>query len=170
MIHYDSLLQNTTDIITKCDRSLIQNGLGFLLQNVTVLLQNAIVITNCDSYYKIRLLLQIATVHSIKAQAEVEHCGNISTEMLLPRPDIVHMTQMDADIVYYVTGFISKNVKKAVTCVACGNILEENTALEINIEGMIPENCQFFMGEINVLSLVILYMQYAHLFGLLIYR
>ena len=166
-----------TDIITKCDRSLIQNGLGFLLQNVTVLLQNATVITNCDnfitkcdSYYKIRRLLQIATVHSIKAQAEVEHCGSIITEMLLPRPDVAHMTQMDADIVYYVTGFISKNVKKAVTCVACGNILEKNTALEINIEGMIPEDCQFFMDEINALSLVILYMQYAHLFGLLIYR
>ena len=80
------------------------------------------------------------------------------------------MTQMDADIAYYVAGFVSKSVRKAVTCVACGNILEENTALEINIEGMIPENCQFFMDEINMLSLVILYMQYAHLFGLLIYR
>ena len=46
LIHYDSLLQNATDIITKCnryfitkcDRSLLQNESGFLLQNATVLL------------------------------------------------------------------------------------------------------------------------------------
>ena len=62
-IHYDSLLQNATDLttkcnnyfITKCDRSLLQNASGFLLQNATVLLQNATVIikcyvfTSCDS-------------------------------------------------------------------------------------------------------------------------
>ena len=49
LIHYDSLLQYTTDIlakcdsyfITKCNRSLLQNASGFLLQNATVLLQNA---------------------------------------------------------------------------------------------------------------------------------
>ena len=49
LIHYDSLLQNATNIITKCDnyfitkrdRSLLQNALGFLLQNASVLLQNA---------------------------------------------------------------------------------------------------------------------------------
>ena len=77
LICYNSLLQNATDVITKCnsyfitkcDRSLLQNASGFLLQNVTVLLQNATVITNCDSfitkcdsYYKMRRLLQIATV------------------------------------------------------------------------------------------------------------
>ena len=70
MIHYGSLLQNATDIITKCDsyiiikcdKSLLQNASGFLLQNATVsykmrqliqivatLLQNATFITNCDS-------------------------------------------------------------------------------------------------------------------------
>ena len=50
LINYDTLLQNATDIITKCDsyfitkydRSLLQNASGFLLQNGTV-------ITNCDS-------------------------------------------------------------------------------------------------------------------------
>ena len=49
MIHYDSLLQNVTDIvtkcnsyfITKCDRSLLQNASGFFLQNATILLQIA---------------------------------------------------------------------------------------------------------------------------------
>ena len=53
LIHYDTLLQNVTDIITKCgsyfitkcDTSFIQNASGFLLQNATVLLQNATVIT-----------------------------------------------------------------------------------------------------------------------------
>ena len=69
LIRYDSLLQNATDIITKCDskfitkcsRSLLQNTSGFLLQNATILLQNATVITNCDNfitkwdvYYKVR--------------------------------------------------------------------------------------------------------------------
>ena len=57
LIHYDSLLQNATDIITKCDsyfitkcdKSLLRNLSGFLLKNVAVLLQNAKVITNCDS-------------------------------------------------------------------------------------------------------------------------
>ena len=48
------LLQNMTAILLK-------NATGFLLQNVTVLLQNPIVITNCDDfiteydvYYKLR--------------------------------------------------------------------------------------------------------------------
>ena len=65
LIHYDSLLQNATDIITKCDsdfitkcdRSLSQNETGFLLA------------TKCDSfyklrryYYKMRQLLEIAIV------------------------------------------------------------------------------------------------------------
>ena len=62
----DSLLQNVTDIITKCDsyfitkcdRSFLQNASGFLLQNVTILLQNATV-------YKIRHLLRIATVQTM---------------------------------------------------------------------------------------------------------
>ena len=69
LIRYDSFLQNATDIISKCDcffirkcdRSLLQNALGFLLQNATVLLQNATVIINwedfiskCEVYYKLR--------------------------------------------------------------------------------------------------------------------
>ena len=112
-IYYDSLLQNTTDLITKCDsyfitkcaRSLLENATVLLqnatevhykmrrfyykmsqkfitkcdsfitkcddfitkcvrglLQNATILLQNATGITKCDSYYKIRRLLQIVTV------------------------------------------------------------------------------------------------------------
>ena len=55
MIHYESLLENVIDIITKCsrcfitkcDRSLLQNASGFLLQNATV-------ITKCDVYPKLR--------------------------------------------------------------------------------------------------------------------
>ena len=59
LIHYGSLLQNATDIITKCDRSLLQDASGFLLQNATVLLQNATILlqnvtvfTKYDVYYK----------------------------------------------------------------------------------------------------------------------
>ena len=44
LVHCDTLLQNATDIIitcksyfiTKCDKSLLQNASGFLLQNATV--------------------------------------------------------------------------------------------------------------------------------------
>ena len=69
LIHFDSLLQNAIDIITKCnsyfiiecDRRLLQNASGILLQNVTFLLQNATIITNyddfitnCDVCYKLR--------------------------------------------------------------------------------------------------------------------
>ena len=58
-------LQNATAILLqKRERSLLQSALGFLYQNETVLLQNATVITKCDSYYKIRRLLQISTVHT----------------------------------------------------------------------------------------------------------
>ena len=77
LIRCDSLLQNPTDVITKCDsyfitkrdRSLLQNAPGFLLQNETKvyykmrqvfyykmrqLLQNAAIITKCGFYYKWR--------------------------------------------------------------------------------------------------------------------
>ena len=64
MIHYGTLLQNSTDIIPKCNKSLLQNALGFLLQNATVIANCDDFITKCDSYYKIRRLLQIATVQS----------------------------------------------------------------------------------------------------------
>ena len=71
MIHHDILLQNTTGIITKCnsyfitkcDRNSLQNALGFLLQNATVITKCDDFITKCDSYYKMQRLLQIATVH-----------------------------------------------------------------------------------------------------------
>ena len=76
-VYYDTLLQNATDIITKChsylitkcDKILLQNAPGFLLQNGTVVLQNETVITKCvdfltkcDIYYKMRCLLQNASV------------------------------------------------------------------------------------------------------------
>ena len=47
LIRYDSLLENATDVVTKCDRSLLQRASDFLLQN-------AAVITKCDVYYKLR--------------------------------------------------------------------------------------------------------------------
>ena len=80
MFHYDTFLQNATNIITKCDScfvtkcdiSLLQNVSRFSSQNAAILLQSAKVITNsddfikkCNSYYKMRPLLQIARVHSV---------------------------------------------------------------------------------------------------------
>ena len=38
--------------------------------------------------------------NSVEAQPEVEHCGNIINEMLLPQSDHSNMNQMNADIVY----------------------------------------------------------------------
>ena len=73
LIRYDSLLQNATDVITKCDsyfitkcdKSLLQYTSGFLLQNVTVITNCDDFITKCGSYYKMRRLLQIATVQTV---------------------------------------------------------------------------------------------------------
>ena len=58
-IHYDTLLKNATDIITKCNSYFITQCNKGLLQNatkvyykkwqITILLQNAIVITKCVS-------------------------------------------------------------------------------------------------------------------------
>ena len=74
LICYNSLLQNATDVITKCDsyffskcdRSLLQNASTFYYkmrqfyykmrqssQIATTSLQNATVITKCDVYYKL---------------------------------------------------------------------------------------------------------------------
>ena len=61
---------------------------------------------------------------------------------------------MDTDIVYYVARFISKSVKKAVTCVTCNDILGKNSALEISIEVMVPKYCQIFVDELNRCCLV----------------
>ena len=54
MINCDNLLQNATDIFTKCDRNLLQNAWGCLLQNAKVLLPNATVTTKCNVYYKLQ--------------------------------------------------------------------------------------------------------------------
>ena len=70
LIRYDSLLQNATDVIRKCNsyfitkwtRSLLQNMTGFLLQNVIVLLQNVTVITKCNNFITKCELLQKATL------------------------------------------------------------------------------------------------------------
>ena len=43
-----------TDIIKNCDSYFITKCDRCVLQNMTVLLQNATVITKCDVYYKLR--------------------------------------------------------------------------------------------------------------------
>ena len=71
LIHHGSLLQNATDgitkcgsyFITKCDRSLLQNASGFLLQISTIITNCNNFITKSNRYYKTRRLLEIATVH-----------------------------------------------------------------------------------------------------------
>ena len=58
LVHYDTLLQNATDIITKCEscfitkyhKSLLQHVPGFLLQNAIALIQNATIITKCGDF------------------------------------------------------------------------------------------------------------------------
>ena len=63
---YDTLLQNVTDVITKCDRTLSQNTSGFLTKKNkknTILLQNATFVAKCDLYYKFR---QYNLPHDIK--------------------------------------------------------------------------------------------------------
>ena len=59
LVYYDTVIQNSIKcdsyLITKYDllqKGLLQNASGVLLQNVIVLLENATVITKCDSYYK----------------------------------------------------------------------------------------------------------------------
>ena len=59
------LLQSATAIfITKCDGLLLQSATAFLLQSATsVITKCDNFITKCDRYYKVRRLLQSATVH-----------------------------------------------------------------------------------------------------------
>ena len=47
---------------------------------------------------------------SIKAQAEVEHCGIIITKILLALLNYTHMIQMDTDVANCLAGFISKSI------------------------------------------------------------
>ena len=55
LVHYNNLLQNATDIITKCDSYFITKCDKSLLQDASaVLLKHAAVITKCDIYYEIR--------------------------------------------------------------------------------------------------------------------
>ena len=49
LIYYDNLLQNATNIITKCDSYFITKCGRSLLENASVFF-----ITKCDSYYKMR--------------------------------------------------------------------------------------------------------------------
>ena len=46
LIHYDTLLQNATEIVVKCDSY-------FITKCDKILLQNATVITKSDVYYKL---------------------------------------------------------------------------------------------------------------------
>ena len=60
-LFYYKMRQN---FITKCDKILLQNVIGILLQNVTVITNYVDFITNCDSHCKMQRLLQNALVHT----------------------------------------------------------------------------------------------------------
>ena len=68
LIHYESLFQNATDIITKCDSYFITKYDYYKLLQITTVTHCDDFITKCDSYYKLwqfynkmRQLLQNAT-------------------------------------------------------------------------------------------------------------
>ena len=80
LIHYDRLLQNATDVITKydnnfiteCCRNLLQIPSGFFYKMQLCYYKMWQLFTNCDdfiikcdSYYKMRRLLQITTLHNV---------------------------------------------------------------------------------------------------------
>ena len=49
LVYYDTLLQNATDIITKCDKCFLQNTPSFVLQNATVITKYLDFITKCGT-------------------------------------------------------------------------------------------------------------------------
>ena len=48
----DIIIKCDSCFITKCDKSLLQDTSGFMLQNATVSLQNTTVVTNCDDFIR----------------------------------------------------------------------------------------------------------------------
>ena len=75
MVHYDTLLQNMTDIIAKydnyfiikCNKGLLQNSSGALLQNVTV-------ITKCvgTSHLQQSDVLKSENIHGTRIRKTLE--------------------------------------------------------------------------------------------------
>ena len=63
MVHYDTFFQNETNVITKCDKVLLQNGSDFLFQNASVIKKYFGFIRKCVNSCKMRRLLQNMSVH-----------------------------------------------------------------------------------------------------------
>ena len=84
-----------------------------------------------------------------KIEAEVEFHSDTLSEVMLPKMKTVSMEDMDRDIVYYVAGFISRSVKKAIKCIGCGDMLGNSSEIVINVGGVVPQNCQSFLDMIN---------------------
>ena len=72
LVHYNTLLQNAIDSITKRDKSLLQNVSGFYYKMRQF-------ITKYDSYYKIRQLLQ-NTSFSLQNGTVITKC-NVHTRV-----------------------------------------------------------------------------------------
>ena len=64
LFYYECSKKCESDFITKCDKSLLQNVSAFFLQNATVITKCDDFVTKCDSYYKMRRLLQNASINS----------------------------------------------------------------------------------------------------------
>ena len=80
----------TAYFITKCDGQLLQIATAFLLQSATRF------IANCDSYYKVRWLLQIATVY---VQALAQYLRALSGKKRTSK----HISQQKGDHYYIQT-------------------------------------------------------------------
>ena len=74
-----------------------------------------------------------------KAQAQIKLYASTVTEMVLHKADLSNIAELVRDIGYYVAGFISRSVKK----------VGSNSDIKMEIEGIIPEDCQSFVDEIS---------------------
>ena len=87
LVHYDTLLQNTTDIITKygsCfitkyDKSYFKMRQVFYYKMWQFITKCVDFITECDSYYKMRSLLQNVSVH---LWIKIRKFNNLGTTIL----------------------------------------------------------------------------------------
>ena len=106
------------------------------------------------SGYTMKEACEVLGKNDAKIEAEVEFHSETLSEVMLPKMKTVSMEDMDRDIVYYVAGFISRSVKKAIKCIGCGDMLGNSSEIVINVGGVVPQNCQSFVDMINRRGLV----------------
>lgn len=62
-LRFDTITNRDSYFIAKCDKNILQNVSGFLLQNATVIKKCDDFIVKCESYFKVGSLWQKASVH-----------------------------------------------------------------------------------------------------------